>query len=173
MNDNFVKRKNTRLENYDYSASGTYFITVCADNRRRIFSDIVVGAIHESPEIRLKPYGKIAENVIKSLAKRFDIKIDKYVIMPDHIHLLITVNNQDCLRAVREPPLQNRSLISKAIGFMKMNVSKEIHKINPQEKVWQRSFFDHIIRNEQDYKQVWEYIENNPLKQIRRTYYGD
>ena len=93
--------------------------------------------------------------------------------MPDHIHLLITVNNQDCLRAVREPPLQNRSLISKAIGFMKMNVSKEIHKINPQEKVWQRSFFDHIIRNEQDYKQVWEYIENNPLKQIRRTYYGD
>ena len=166
MNNNFEKRKNIRLENFDYSLNGAYFITVCADRRRCIFSDIVVGAVHEPPEIRLKPYGKIADDVIKRMEKRFEIKIDKYVIMPDHIHLLITVDNKN-LRAIRESPLQKRSLISKAIGYLKMNVSKEIHKLNPDEKVWQRSFFDHIIRNEQDYRQTLEYIENNPLKRIQ------
>ena len=159
-----LKRKPTRLRNYDYSKPGAYFITICAQNRRCIFSDIIVGAIHESPVLKLKTYGIIADNVIKKLNSRFDVEISKYVIMPNHIHMLIVITDSEILRAIRESPLRGRSLVSKVIGYMKMNISKEIHKINPDEKLWQRSFHDHIIRNQKDYDMIWEYIDTNVLR---------
>ncbi len=154
-------RKHCRLKEYDYSQNGKYFITICSFNRKSIFSDIV-GAIHESPEVKLKPYGKIVDNVIKQLEDRFQIILDNYVIMPNHIHLIISIESQNTLRAIHESPLQNRSLISKIVGYLKMNVSKEIHKIKPDENVWQRSFHDHIIRDERDFKKYRDYIIKNP-----------
>ncbi len=158
----FPQRKPTRLPEYDYSSNGAYFVTVCTHNRRNIFSDIV-GAIHESPEIKLKPYGKIVEKYINTLPHRFNISILSYVIMPDHIHLLITVENQDPLRAIHESPLQQRSLLSKIMGFLKMNVSRDIHFINPNEEIWQRSYYDHIVRNEDDLSDINDYITANPF----------
>ena len=166
-----LKRKPTRLRNYDYSKPGAYFITICAQNRRCIFSDIIVGAIHESPVLKLKTYGIIADNVIKKLNSRFDVEISKYVIMPNHIHMLIVITDSEILRAIRESPLRGRSLVSKVIGYMKMNISKEIHKINPDEKLWQRSFHDHIIRNQKDYDMIWEYIDTNVLRWEKDCFY--
>ena len=157
------KRKRTRLLGYDYSQNGAYFITICTHEHKQILSKIRVGAIHESPELILTHYGKIVEQIIKSLPDRFDISVDKYVIMPNHIHLIISIFNQQ-ERAIHELPLHSRSTISNAIGYLKMNVSKEIHKTNCNKKVWQRSFHDHIIRNEHDYEEIWQYIDNNPLK---------
>lgn len=84
-----LKRKNLRMGAYDYSMPGLYFITICTDNRKALFSHIV-GAHHDAPaQIELTPKGKIVEDVIKILPDRFKIKIKNYVIMPDHIHLLI------------------------------------------------------------------------------------
>ncbi|MBR3588514.1 MAG: transposase [Clostridia bacterium] len=165
------KRKPTRLKNYDYSTPGAYFVTICAGNRRCIFSDIIVGAIHESPVLKLKTYGIIADNVIKKLNSRFDVEISKYVIMPNHIHMLIVITDSEILRAIRESPLRGRSLVSKVVGYMKMNISKEIHKINPDEKLWQRSFHDHIIRNQKDYDMIWEYIDTNVLRWEKDCFY--
>ena len=158
------ERKPTRLKNYDYSSPGAYFVTICTQNRRCVFSDIIVGAIHESPVAELTEYGKIADTTIKKLNSRFNVKIPKYVIMPNHIHMIIEITNPENIGAIRESPLQSRSLISKIIGYMKMNISKEIHKINPDEKLWQRSFHDHIIRGDKDYDKIWEYIDTNVLR---------
>ena len=162
-NKELPQRKNTRLPEYDYSQKGAYFITVCTHNRRKILSD-VVGALHEAPVIRLKYYGKIADGIINSLSDRFNIKIPSYVIMPDHIHLIIVIENGEPLRAIHESPLRrHRSILSKVMGYLKMNVSKEIHMLSPSEKIWQRSFYDHIVRNEDDLKDINDYIVANPF----------
>ena len=163
---NLPNRKSTRLKGYDYSSEGAYFVTVCTHNRNNIFSDTIVGAIHESPEMLLNSNGLIVEKYINKLNERFDLKVDKYVIMPNHIHLIL-INE----RAIRESPLQTRSLISKAIGYLKMNVSRDIHIKGNEDTVWQRSFHDHIIRGRNDYLEIWNYIDTNPQKWVQDCYY--
>ena len=164
------KRKPTRLKGYDYSTPGAYFVTICTQNKKCMFSNIV-GAIHESPENKLTQYGEIVEQYINILPDRFNVLIPKYVIMPNHIHLIIEIYNNDEKRAIRESPLQyDRSVIDKMIGFLKMNVSKKIHNIS-DEKIWQRSFHDHIIRGEKDYQKIWEYIDTNAIKWERDCFY--
>ena len=157
---NLIKRKSMRLPNYDYSQNGAYFVTICTKNRRYLFSE-VVGSIHESTaKIKLKPYGRIVDEIINNLSERFDINIDNYIIMPNHIHMIISIENSSIKRSIRESTLRNRSTISKVVGYLKMNTSK----INPDKDVWQRSYFDHIIRDEKDYLTKWNYIDGNPSK---------
>ena len=160
-------RKQNRLKNYDYSSNGAYFITICTKDKAQILSHIsgnknTVGAIHESPaKVALSQYGLIINDVIKRLNVRFNINVSNYVIMPNHVHLMIEIDN----RAIRESPLQSkRSIISKAIGYLKMNSSKEAHYIDSELQLWQRSFHDHIIRNEEDYLMHLQYIDENPRK---------
>ncbi len=163
-------RKPNRLKAYDYSTPGAYYITICTGGRRCYLSTIPVGAIHESPAQRviLTRAGKIVETVIESLPNRFeDVCIDKYVIMPNHVHLLLRIDNE---RAIRESPLRiekqqgdmKRSMLSKVIGYLKMNTSKQIHVFAPDLVVWQRSYYDHVIRDERDYSETWAYMDGNP-----------
>ena len=91
------KRKPTRLKNYDYNSEGAYFITICTHNRKNLFGNIV-GAIHESSEMNLNSNGIIVDDYICKLDSRFELKIDKYVIMPNHIHLVVVIEK----RAIRE-----------------------------------------------------------------------
>lgn len=159
------KRKRNRLENWDYSTNGAYFVTICTYNRETILGRDV-GAIHESPAtgIALTQIGKIVSDTAETLPQRFpEIKLEKYVVMPNHVHLLLLIDRDP--RAIRESPLQSgRSLISKVVGYFKMNSSKKAHKIEPGLMLWQRSFHDHIIRNDVDYLRIWEYIDTNPIK---------
>ena len=165
------KRKHPRLKEYDYSRVGAYFITICTHNRENSLSNIV-GAIHESPENKLTNAGKIVEHTIMQLPGRFNIAIDKYVIMPNHVHLLLLIKEDE--RAIRESPLQNgRSIVSKVIGYLKMNSSKRIHKIDGESKIWQRSYHDHIIRDKYDYEKIWEYIDTNVLRWELDCFYDD
>ena len=174
------KRKNTRLQNFDYSQAGVYFVTICTENRKRLFwRDNVngthpVGAIHESPvatfNASLSEYGKIADSIIRQLHERFGIDVCGYVIMPNHVHLLIFIDNND-LQAIRESPLQGRSKLSKIVGYFKMNVSKCVHSTGYEGNIWQRSFFDHIIRNDDDLLRHMQYIEENPKKWENDEYY--
>ncbi len=178
MNKEFPKRKRLRLQGYNYGSEGCYFITICTNNKQNLFGKYDVGAIHESPAYKLSEkhavnrcillnrYGKFVESVICDLPERYnDITIDNYIVMPNHIHMLISINNDiNSERAIRESPLQ-RSLLSKIIGYTKVNVSKEIHKMNPKIDVWQRGYTDHIIRNQTDYENHWNYIEYNALKE--------
>jgi len=91
--------------------------------------------------------------------------------MPNHIHLLLRLESE---RAIRESPLQRRqATLAKAIGSLKMISSRQIHSLNPDLKVWQRSYYEHVIRSEQDYLEIWEYIDGNPAKWADDKYYID
>ncbi len=168
MEEKLPKRKRVRLENFDYSTEGAYFITICTKDRRMILSQIV-GAIHESPAVELTKIGFVVENTIEKMSSRFGIEIDQYIIMPNHIHLIIVIEDLD--RAIRESPLHKRSVISKAIGYMKMNVSKQIRETNPNISLWQRSFYDHVIRDREDFLNHQKYILESPLHWLEDELY--
>ncbi len=87
--------------------------------------------------------------------------------------MIIDIDNNDEKRAIRESPLQyHRSVIDKIVGFLKMNVSKQIPNTD-NKKIWQRSYHDHIIRGEKDYQKIWKYIDTNPLKWELDCFYND
>ena len=112
---------------YDYSSPGLYFITICTADKKTLFSNIV-GAYHDAPvQTELTEYGKIVEEIILFLPTRFKVSIENYVIMPDHIHLLLEINDYD--RAIRESPLQSRSILSSCIGFLKADATKKLGKL--------------------------------------------
>ena len=147
-------RKSTRLKNFDYSSRRYYHIIVCTHNRSCIFG------MNEN----LTEYGIIAKNELLNIPEHFDcVCIEKYMIMPDHIHIVLSVG---CHSA--EARLINLSTI---IGLYKSGVSKIIHQYQPNLKVWQKSFYDEIIRNEKALYEICNYIEYNPTIWIEK--YGD
>ncbi len=162
MREQLPKRKRLRLQNFDYSTAGAYFITICTQDRKCTLSHIV-GAIHESPETELTAYGKIVEKTIQTIPERYRVTIDTYVIMPNHVHLILIIADEE-VRAIRESPLRERSVISKIIGYLKMNASKEIHRQYGNVTVWQRGFHDHVIRDREDYEEHMRYIAENPAR---------
>ena len=166
------KRRSIRLPDYDYSSPGAYFVTICTHDRRCLLSRITVGALHEAPAVFLTEIGQIVKDFLEILPSRYpDLAVEHYVIMPNHIHLLLRF---DAERALREAPLrdgENRSLLAKAIGFLKMNSSKRTHQKYPDLPLWQRSFHEHVIRNEHDYREIWEYVDANPAKWAEDCYY--
>ncbi len=154
---NLPKRKSARLNDYDYSSDGAYFITICTHKRKNILSYIIVGEGSPLPKLTYK--GKIAEKILLSLNQKYStIKIDKYVIMPNHIHIILTVFNDG--RGNPSPTITN------VIGWLKYNITKQINQVDRKvgNKIFQRSFHDHIIQDERDYLKIWNYIDTNPQK---------
>ena len=115
----------------------------------------------DCPKIQLTEQGTIAEKYINQLNGFYDnIAVDKYVIMPDHIHLLLSVANNSGQSGTPVPTNDNKnSVIAKFVSTFKRFCNKEYG-----ENVWQQGYYDHIIRNQADYNEVWEYIDNNPTK---------
>ena len=98
------KRKNIRLDEFDYSKNGYYYITICTKNREKILGEIVGDGVLDVPKMKLSYFGVIAENVINNINNFYDdIVFDKYVIMPNHIHLIIKIQNQDGLSGTPTP----------------------------------------------------------------------
>ena len=156
-------RKPLRMSHYDYNTPGAYFLTFCTHNRKHFLSRIV-GAIHESPDTQLTTCGKILDAVMQNIPAHLHVTIDRYVIMPNHVHLIAVITEEDALREIRESPLQSRSIMSKLIGYIKMNASKAIRQHYGDVTVWQRGYHDHVIRNQEDYVSLAEYIQTNPLR---------
>ena len=109
MKDLLPKRKPLRMSHYDYNTPGAYFLTFCTHDRKHSLSHIV-GAIHESPEPRLTVCGKIVDAVIQNIPQHLPVTIDRYVIMPNHVHLIAVISEEDALRAIHESPLRQKSL---------------------------------------------------------------
>ena len=148
-----------RLKGYDYSSEGSYFITICTKNRQELLSAIRVGTgVLDRPENVLKEFGKIADKQLRFMSDFYDdISLDKYVIMPNHIHLLLTIKPSAFGRS--GTPVPTNSLIAKFISTFKRFCNKKYGY-----NIWQDRYYDHIIRNQEDYNEKWEYIEYNPLK---------
>ena len=160
------KRKSPRLKSFDYSTTGAYFITICTQNRKNILSTIVGEG---SPLPKLSHYGEIANLWIQKLPEKYhEISVDCYVIMPNHIHLLLSVMKDDG-RGDPSPTVDT------AMGWLKYQITKEINKLRgtPGEKLLQRSFFDHIIRNQDDYYEIYKYIYENPLRWKLDKFYAE
>ena len=157
-----LRRKPTRLKYYEYSASGVYFITICTQDRRCILSEIV-GEGLAPPETRLTGYGKIADGQLSLLRARFpSVSVEKYVIMPNHIHLLLRLN-------VEAGGASPSPTISTVIGVFKSQTTR-LSKFGG--KRFQRSFYDHIVRGEKDYWEIWGYIDANPAKWKEDCFYS-
>ena len=149
MND-LQTRKNIRIPDYDYSTPGAYFITVCINDRKPILWN--VGAATCRPN--LSKIGSVVEKAILQIPIHYPmISVDKYCVMPDHIHMILSIRTDDDGRQIAAPTM------STVVGHMKRWVSMQIGH-----SIWQKSFIDRVIRNDQGYRSVWEYIENNPVK---------
>ncbi|WP_353932223.1 transposase [Okeanomitos corallinicola TIOX110] len=184
-NPNIHKRQSIRLKGYDYSQSGLYFITICCYQRECLFGNII------NSQMILNNFGElIKEEWLKSAEIRKEIELDNFVIMPNHFHGIVIINqeiNRDFIKnnvdfldnnvgANGRSPLQQiqssslkismkpKSLSSLIAGF-KSATTKKINMIRntPQNPVWQRNYYDHIIRNDESLARIREYVENNPL----------
>lgn len=170
MKDKFPHRKQIRLKEYDYSQEGYYFVTICTQNRKHILSRIIdegttqknakpVGADPcVRPQIELTNVGKQIE---KSILKINDVntKVDEYIIMPNHIHMIIQITGGQ-----RRPPLQ------RIIQCFKSATTNR-YFIQNKEKLWQRNYYEHVVRNEKEYYLIKQYIQNNPLNWEKDKYY--
>lgn len=151
-----------RLQNADYNENGTYFITLCTQNKRCVLS--VIEDSPEGPAVKLLPYGEIAEKYINQLNDFYsDISIDRYVIMPNHIHILLSVEKDRGLVS----SVQNSS-ISKFISTFKRFCNKVYGR-----NIWQYRSYDHIIRSEKDYEEHANYIYYNPFRWCYDELYTD
>lgn len=149
-------RKPNRLRNYDYSQNGLYFVTICTKGRIEWFGKI------ENGKMVSNKFGKIVEQQLNWLVEQYYyIDLDCQVVMPNHIHLVIEINQN--VGAGRDLPLPVKTKpLSELIGAFKTTSSKLIHQNGLTEFSWQRSFYDHIIRNEISLNKIREYIQTNP-----------
>ena len=158
--NNLPKRKHPRLKNYDYGSNGYYYITICTHENRNILSKVGRGLAPAEAEIILTATGKIAEEQLFDLEKRYQgVKIDKYVIMPNHIHAILILENPTAGASPR-PTLPDIICTYKSLTTRICN--KQLN--TPGRKIFQVSFYDEVIKNESHYLETWQYIEDNPLK---------
>ena len=156
-------RKRNRLQGYDYSLNGAYYLTPCVEGRHNLLGEVAVGAIINRPQIILSDYGKIVDIAINNIPKYYpQINVDKYVIMPNHIHMILVIDTDNISGRLLIAP----TTVSNVIKGMKSYVTKQIGF-----SMWQKSFHDHIIRDEEDYWQRWHYIDQNPIKWAEDEYY--
>ena len=149
------KRKHPRLKDYDYSSAGGYFVTICAHNKQRVFSRIVGRGLAPA-EVQLTQYGKIAQAQLLQLESRFPfMAVDQYVIMPNHIHAILLFD----MEAAGASP---RPTLTDIICAYKSLTTLECKKVAPIVKLFQTSFYEHVIRGRQDYLEIAKYIQENP-----------
>ncbi|MEY8401730.1 transposase [Oscillospiraceae bacterium 44-34] len=167
------QRKKNRLQGYDYSRSGCYFITICTNKRAEFFWDFAamrsVGADIIRPHSPiLSQYGCFAERAIQNISRNYvSVAVDKYVVMPNHVHFILSLSQSQMQKSGRMISAPTKA-IPTIVGQMKRIVSKEVGF-----PIWQKGYHDHIIRNEADYRRIWEYIDTNPAKWREDCYYED
>jgi REP element-mobilizing transposase RayT len=153
-NPEIHQRKSIRLKEYDYSQSGYYFITICTKDREQLFGEINEG------KMLLNDYGEIVLNSWNNLPNyNSNIGLDYFCIMPNHIHCILIIERKGGVT----PPLPIK--LGNIIAYFKYQTTKQINIIQntPGQPIWQRNYYEHIIRNEKELFEIRKYIEYNPL----------
>lgn len=185
-NTDIHRRRSIRLKGYDYSQSGAYFVTVCAQDRECLFGNVVDG------EIRVNDTGRMVHDIWHKIPGHFpDIAIDEFIVMPNHVHgIVVIVEAQfiapsDCdtaNRAAINHPKQNLTTKQGVMnhaptvgGIVRAFKARCTHTINqfrntPGDPVWQRNYYEHIIRHEEEMNRIRQYIADNPLKWTEDEY---
>lgn len=153
----YKNRKYPRLKKYDYSLPGYYYVTIHNEVNAPLLSKIEPGRIHSRAVVELSQVGMIAQNELLLLEKRYAyIKIDKYVIMPTHIHVIFRLMDGMLPR----PGLLDVVGAYKSLATRVINTTRN----TPGRKQFQRSFYETVIRNETAYQSCWKYVDENPDK---------
>ena len=181
-NPDIHKRRSIRLKGYDYSREGLYFITICCQNRTHYFGKIIDG------KMQLNEIGEITKKCWKDIPYHFEnIRLHSFVVMPNHIHGIIEItthvganyhspnneqkHNND--RAKNISPLRGTSnTIGSIVRGFKIGVTKWVRANTNIYQIWQRNYHEHIIRNEEAYFKIHEYIENNPIRWEEDCFYS-
>ncbi|MCD4814102.1 transposase [bacterium] len=157
------ERKRNRLLDYDYSAAGAYFITLCTHTRECLFGEIING------KIKLNEYGEIAMTYWEKPPHHYGhCRLDEYVIMPNHLHGIIVITNF-VGNGLKPFPTTNETQhhgLPEIVRGFKTYASKTINQLRQTQglPVWQKSYYDRIIRNDRELHSIRKYIQNNPLK---------
>ena len=147
--DRFPERKNPRIRGYDYATPNYYFITICTHHKKCLFWT----------NGKLNCLGQIAYDAVQQIPTHFpQNRVEQFVIMPNHIHMILVV----------EPGGADTSVV---VGSFKSYVTRIVHESDPQLKVWQTSYHDHVIRNQLQYERIWIYIESNPMRWEKDCFY--
>ncbi len=162
------QRKHNRLRQWDYSSAGTYFLTFCTRAKKPILSTVVGRGILDAPLVELSVAGAVVDKTIQYVMEHSrDIIVDAYVIMPNRVHLLVTLFETERAGASGMPhPTAQR--IPQLVSSVKRYSNREC-----REQLWQDGYYDHIIRDEEDYCRIFEYIHNNPAKWLDDRYYTE
>ena len=164
--EEFKNRKTPRYQSFDYNSAGTYFITICTQNRRRLLSHIVGTGVLDCPKTELTRYGEIADKYIKQLNDFYEhLSVERYVIMPNHIHLLLWVkeNKSTSDKGQSGTPVPTNIVRANNACSKFVSTLKRFCNTEYGENIWQARFYDHIIRNRDDYEEHVKYIYENPL----------
>ena len=167
----YKNKKQHRLKEYDYSNSGYYYVTICTKNKNNYFGEVVDG------KMKLAGIGNIAENFWLKIPDTYNnVILDEWIIMPNHIHGIIVIQNimnnrgdSNCKdrNAPRHVPTGLQPLcknsLSSIINHYKGNVKRWCNKNGYENFSWQSRIFDHIIRNEKSLFNIRKYIINNPI----------
>ena len=167
------QRKKLRLPEYDYSQNGAYFITICTQGKKKIFGNCVVGRdLCVPPQ---EPAAQIAWHRMREINGKFPhCHVDIFVVMPNHVHALLRIQN--CVQTAGHtgPALQEivqwyKTMTTNAyIQAVKRGTLPRFEK-----RIWQTGYYEHVVRNHQDYQQIWQYIENNPIRWNLDRYYEE
>ena len=181
-------RRSIRLKGYDYTQAGAYFVTICAQDRDNLFGQITDG------EIDLDPAGKMIHEVWSSLPEKYPtVQLDAFVIMPNHIHFIVLLTDDTPVRAtpynpsdthvgvdprVHPDPDDSRPSLPDVVRWFKsLTTAKYRHGVQDEDwppfpgRVWQRNYYEHIIRNQRSLNAIREYIENNPANWLQDKLY--
>ena len=163
-------RHSTRLQNYDYTQPGGYFITIVTFQRDCLFGEIVNG------EMQLSDYGKIADECWHAIPEHFpNVELGAYVVMPNHVHGIIVINDcADASASARRGPIYRApteqfgkpvvASIPTIVRSFKSAVTRRIGRELNVTGIWQRNYYEHVIRNHVDWDRIHRYIESNPSR---------
>jgi len=151
------KRHSIRLYHRNYSQPGYYFVTIDSYKHQLLFGKII------KADFIPNQIGKILQKWLQNIPFKFpSVSINTYQIMPNHVHLIILISGQFCVRANHDSPtIEKRQLLPKIIGYIKMNSAKEA-----QQQIWHRNYYEHIIRHKIELEKYRLYIGHNPKDSI-------
>jgi len=157
-----TSRKNVRLIGYDYSSAGCYFVTLCVKDKREMLGDVVGDAPLRVPHCVLSDYGAFVDEVICRIPNVYShVCVDKYVIMPNHVHMIVHVTG-----GTRSGAPPTKAVVPQIVQSLKSMTTKQFGF-----SMWQRSYHDHIIRDDTEYQRIWQYIDENPSCWVEDDYY--
>jgi REP-associated tyrosine transposase len=156
---NVHRRRSVRLRDYDYASAGVYFVTVCTRERLCVLGSIKDGVVV------LTDQGRIVQETMLSLGNRFaGLELDAFVIMPNHVHLVVGLVGAQFIAPDGRSDGSRRPALGEVIRTFKAASTRLIRNAGNEAFGWQRSFYEHVVRNDADLRRIREYVEANPLR---------